>query len=199
MPRVTEASLAAARDSVALAVGLVGQMALWLGMMGIVREGGLMRSIARGLRPLMRRLFPEVPEEHPAMGSMILNLAANMLGLGNAATPFGLKAMAELQTLNEKKDTATNAMCLFLAINTAGVAVLPSGMMALRASVGSTDPASIFSTTIAPSVPELSTICRTGSSQARRTMVTPNCSSPSPHASSRLEPGSSLYEAVRVG
>ena len=87
MPRVTEASLAAARDSVALAVGLVGQMALWLGMMGIVREGGLMRSIARGLRPLMRRLFPEVPEEHPAMGSMILNLAANMLGLGNAATP----------------------------------------------------------------------------------------------------------------
>jgi spore maturation protein SpmA len=143
MPRVTEASLAAARDSVALAVGLVGQMALWLGMMGIVREGGLMRSIARGLRPLMRRLFPEVPEEHPAMGSMILNLAANMLGLGNAATPFGLKAMAELNTLNPRPGVATNSMALFLAINAAGVAILPLGAVAVRAALGSKDPAGI--------------------------------------------------------
>jgi spore maturation protein SpmA len=143
MPRVTEASLAAAKSAVELAIGLVGQMALWLGMMGIVREGGLMRSIARGLRPLMRRLFPEVPEDHPAMGSMILNLAANMLGLGNAATPFGLKAMAELNTLNPRPGVATNSMALFLAINAAGVAILPLGAVAVRAALGSKDPAGI--------------------------------------------------------
>ena len=119
-------------------------MALWLGMMAIVREGGLMRSIARGLRPLMRRLFPEVPEDHPAMGSMIMNLAANMLGLGNAATPFGLKAMAELNTLNRYgRACATNSMALFLAINAAGVAILPLGAVAVRAALGSKDPAGI--------------------------------------------------------
>ncbi len=143
MPRVTEASLTAAKASVDLAIGLVGQMALWLGMMGIVREGGLMRSLARGLRPLMRRLFPEVPEDHPAMGSMILNLSANMLGLGNAATPFGLKAMAELNTLNPNPGVATNSMALFLAINAAGVAILPLGAVAVRAALGSKDPAGI--------------------------------------------------------
>jgi len=143
MPRVTEASLSAAKASVDLAIGLVGQMALWLGMMGIVREGGLMRSIARGLGPLMRRLFPEVPEDHPAMGSMILNLAANMLGLANAATPFGLKAMAELNTLNPRPGVATNSMALFLAINAAGVAILPLGAVAVRAALGSKDPAGI--------------------------------------------------------
>jgi spore maturation protein SpmA len=143
MPRVTEASLAAARSAVELAISLIGQMALWLGFFGIVREGGLMRSIARGLRPLMRRLFPDVPEDHPAMGPMILNLAANMLGLGNAATPFGLKAMAELNTLNRHPGVATNPMALFLAINAAGVAILPLGAVAVRAALGSKDPAGI--------------------------------------------------------
>jgi len=143
MPRVTEASLTAAKASVDLALGLVGQMALWLGMMAIVREGGLLRSIARGLRPLMRRLFPEVPDDHPAMGSMILNLAANMLGLGNAATPFGLKAMTELNTLNRYPGVATNSMALFLSINAAGVAILPLGAVAVRAALGSKDPAGI--------------------------------------------------------
>ena len=143
MPRVTEASLTAAKASVDLALGLIGQMALWLGMMAIVREGGLLRSIARGLRPLMRRLFPEVPDDHPAMGSMILNLAANMLGLGNAATPFGLKAMTELNTLNRYPGVATNSMALFLSINAAGVAILPLGAVAVRAALGSKDPAGI--------------------------------------------------------
>ena len=143
MPRVTEASLSAAKASVDLALGLIGQMALWLGMMAIVREGGLLRSIARGLRPLMRRLFPEVPDDHPAMGSMILNLAANMLGLGNAATPFGLKAMTELNTLNRYPGVATNSMALFLSINAAGVAILPLGAVAVRAALGSKDPAGI--------------------------------------------------------
>jgi spore maturation protein SpmA len=149
---VGESALSSAKAAVELAIGLVGYMALFLGLVEIVKEAGGLDFVARLLRPVLIRLFPDVPAEHPAMGAMVMNLAANVVGLTNAATPFGLKAMAELQTLNEEKHTATNAMCLFLAINTAGVAVLPTGMIALRASIGSTDPASIFSTTIAASL-----------------------------------------------
>lgn len=143
MPQVTTASLDAAKGAVRFALELVGQMALWLGFFGIVREGGMMRSIASGLRPLMRRLFPEVPHDHPAMAAMILNLAANMLGLGNAATPFGLKAMGELNKLNRHPGIATNPMALFISLNAAGVAILPLGAVAVRAAVGSRDPAGI--------------------------------------------------------
>ena len=143
MPQVTTASLDAAKGAVRFALELVGQMALWLGFFGIVREGGMMRSIASGLRPLMRRLFPEVPHDHPAMAAMILNLAANMLGLGNAATPFGLKAMGELNKLNRYPGIATNPMALFISLNAAGVAILPLGAVAVRAAVGSKDPAGI--------------------------------------------------------
>lgn len=143
MPRVTEQSLGAARAAVDLAVGLIGQMSLWLGFMAVLRDAGLMRSLARALKPVMVRLFPQVPAEHPAMGAMIMNIAANMLGLGNAATPFGLKAMRELSRLNTHPGVATNAMVLFLAINTSGVAVLPLGVVAVRATLGSTDPAGI--------------------------------------------------------
>lgn len=144
MGKVTEASMTSAKSAVELAIGLAGQMALWLGFMGVLREAGLMRTLARGLKPVMTRLFPDVPPEHPAMGAMILNLAANMLGLGNAATPFGLKAMAELDKLNPRKGVATNAMALFLAINTSGVAVLALGVVAIRATLGSKDPAGIL-------------------------------------------------------
>jgi spore maturation protein SpmA len=143
MPKVTEASLEAASAAVQLSIRLVGQMALWLGFFGIVREGGMMRSIARGVRPLMRRLFPDVPEDHPALPPLIMNLAANVLGLGNAATPFGLKAMAELNKLNPYPGVATNSMAVFLAMNAAGVAVLPLGAVAVRAALGSKDPAGI--------------------------------------------------------
>jgi spore maturation protein SpmA len=143
MAQVTSASLDAAKGAVRFALELVGQMALWLGFFGIVREGGLMRSIATGLKPLMRRLFPEVPHDHPAMAPMILNLAANMLGLGNAATPFGLKAMSELNKLNRYPGIATNPMALFISLNAAGVAILPLGAVAVRAAVGSKDPAGI--------------------------------------------------------
>jgi spore maturation protein SpmA len=145
---VGESAMSSAKGAVELAIGLVGYMALFLGLVEIVKEAGGLDYVARLVRPVLVRLFPDVPADHPAMGAMVMNLAANMLGLTNAATPFGLKAMAELQTLNDKKDTATNAMCLFLAINTSGVAVLPTGMIAMRASVGSTDPASIFATTL---------------------------------------------------
>jgi spore maturation protein SpmA len=119
-------------------------MALWLGIMKVAENAGLMRVIARAIRPVMIRLFPDVPAEHPAMSAMIMNMAANMLGLGNAATPMGIKAMTELDKINPEKGTATNAMCLFLAINTSSVTILPLGVIAVRAAAGATEPASIL-------------------------------------------------------
>ena len=113
-----------------------------------VEKAGLLLVIARRLKPLMTRLFPEVPGEHPAMSAMIMNMAANIMGLGNAATPLGLKAMEELQELNPEKGTATNAMVMFLAINTSSVTLLPTGVIALRAAAGSNDPAGILPTTL---------------------------------------------------
>ena len=121
---VTEAAIAMSKTSVEIAIGLVGIMALWLGTMRIAEESGLIQIIARALRPITIRLFPDVPSDHPAIGSIVLNMAANMLGLGNAATPMGLKAMKELQELNQQKDTATDAMCTFLAINTSSVQII---------------------------------------------------------------------------
>lgn len=137
-----------AKASVDLAIGLIGYMAFFLGLMKVAEEAGLMRLLARAIRPLMVRLFPDVPPEHPAMAAMILNFSANMLGLVNAATPFGIKAMHELEKLNRHPGTATNAMCLFLAINTSGLALLPSGVVAMRASMGSGDPWGIVAPTL---------------------------------------------------
>ena len=137
-----------AGSSVTLAIGLIGVMAFFLGLMKVAEEGGMLTVIAKTIRPLMVRLFPEVPANHPAMGAMILNMSANALGLGNAATPFGIRAMQELDKLNPCKGTATNAMALFLAINTSSVTLLPTGVIALRAAAGSTDPAGILPTTL---------------------------------------------------
>ncbi|MBB43180.1 MAG: spore maturation protein [Rhodospirillaceae bacterium] len=137
-----------AGTAVTLALGLVGVMGLFLGLMKIAEVGGLLRVFAKLLRPLMVRLFPEVPKDHPAMGAMIMNLSANALGLGNAATPFGIRAMQELDTLNPNKGMATNSMILFLAINTSSVTLLPTGIIALRAAAGSDDPAGILPTTL---------------------------------------------------
>ena len=129
---VTQAAIDMAKTAVEIAIGLIGIMALWLGTMKIAEESGLIRIIARAIRPITIRLFPDVPEDHPAIGSIILNMAANLLGLGNAATPLGLKAMEELQDLNPEKETATNAMCTFLAINTSSVQlILPATVVAL--------------------------------------------------------------------
>ncbi|HET98467.1 MAG TPA: spore maturation protein [Desulfurivibrio alkaliphilus] len=144
MDEVTRASFESAKAGVMLAIGLIGPMALWLGIMKVAEAGGLMRMIARGLRPVMTRLFPEVPAEHPAMSAMIMNMAANTLGLGNAATPMGIKAMQELDKLAAEKGTATNAMCLFLAINTSSVTLLPLGVITVRAAAGATSPAEIL-------------------------------------------------------
>lgn len=134
--------------SVDLALGLVGVMTFFLGLMKVAESGGLLTIVARLIRPLMVRLFPSVPADHPAMGSMILNMSANALGLGNAATPFGIRAMQELDRLNPVKGTATDAMVLFLAINTSNVTLLPTGVIAIRAAAGSHDPEGILPTTL---------------------------------------------------
>ncbi len=146
---VTKAAIDAASNAVTIAIGLVGVMALWLGIMRIADQSGLMSLLARAISPIMKRLFSEVPPDHPAMGSMIMNIAANMLGLSNAATPLGLKAMEDLEKLNRTPGVATNAMCLFLTINTAGLQLIPASMISLLASAGSKEPTAIIGTTVA--------------------------------------------------
>lgn len=148
MQHLTEGMMQSAQDSVELALGLVGVMAFFLGLMKVAEAGGLLNLISRVVRPLMVRLFPDVPGDHPAMAAMVLNISANAMGLGNAATPFGLRAMQELDKLNPEKGTASNAMVLFLAINTSSVTLLPTGVIALRAAAGSNDPAGILGTTL---------------------------------------------------
>jgi spore maturation protein SpmA len=148
MEALSKAMIESAAGAVDLAIGLVGVMTLFLGLMKVAEAGGLLKIIARLIRPLMVRLFPEVPAAHPAMGAMILNISANVMGLGNAATPFGIRAMQELNRLNPNPGTATDAMALFLAINTSSVTLLPTGVIALRAAAGSADPAAILPTTL---------------------------------------------------
>jgi spore maturation protein SpmA/spore maturation protein SpmB len=148
MEVLSKSVVEAAAGSVELALGLVGVMTLFLGLMKVAEAGGLLTLLARLIRPLMVRLFPDVPPEHPAMGAMILNMSANAMGLGNAATPFGIRAMQELDKLNGEPGIATDAMVLFLAINTSSVTLLPTGVIALRAAVGSADPAGILPTTL---------------------------------------------------
>jgi spore maturation protein SpmA len=143
---ITGGALDGAKTAVTIAIGLWGVMALWLGVMRLAERAGLVQRIAYGLRPLMLRLFPEVPPDHPAMGSMLMNMAANMLGLGNAATPLGLRAMRDLESLNPRPTVASNAMCTFLAINTSSVQLIPATAIAILASAGSTRPTVIVGT-----------------------------------------------------
>jgi len=145
---VTDAAVDNAKTAVDLALGLIGVMALWLGVMKIAEKAGLITLLAKLIKPITKRLFPDVPPEHPAMGSMLMNISANWLGLGNAATPLGLKAMQELQELNPKKDTATNAMCTFLVINTSTITLIPATVIAIRAASGAENPTDIIATTI---------------------------------------------------
>ena len=148
MAEVSSAVFSSAKAAAELSLGLVGYMAFFLGLMKIGEEGGLLKLLGRAIRPVMTRLFPDVPPDHPAMGAMILNIAANMLGLGNAATPLGIKAMHELNKLNTTPGVATNAMVLFLAINTSGLALLPSGVVSIRDLEGSLDPWGIMAPTL---------------------------------------------------
>lgn len=130
--------------AVEIALGLIGVMALWLGLFRVAEQGGLIALVSRVMAPLLTRLMPEVPANHPALGSVTMNLAANFLGLDNAATPMGLKAMRDLQTLNPDPDTATNAQILFLVLNTSSVTLLPVTIFLYRAQQGSTEPAAVF-------------------------------------------------------
>jgi spore maturation protein A len=149
---ITDAAIESANTAVTLALGLIGVMTLWLGLMKVAEEAGIVNAIGRLLKPVMKRLFPEVPPDHPAMGSMVMNMAANLLGLGNAATPLGIKAMKELQDLNPDKDTATNAMCMFLAINTSSVTLVASSIIGYRVAAGSSNAAEIIGPTIIASI-----------------------------------------------
>jgi spore maturation protein A len=145
---VGQGALDGAQQAVTLALGLVGVLSLWLGLLKIAERAGLVDKLARAARPLFRPLFSEVPDDDPAISAMLLNIAANALGLGNAATPFGIKAMEELDKLNPEKGRATNAQVLFLAINTASVQIVPTTVIALRAAAHSSDPAVILVPTL---------------------------------------------------
>ncbi len=142
------AAFEGARSGLTIVLDLLGAMVLFLGLMRVAQDGGLLRAVARGLAPLLRRLFPDVPPEHPAMGAMIMNLASNVLGLGNAATPFGLKAMVELGKLNRTPGAASDSMALFLAINATSVSLFPTGVIAIRAGMGSTLPDAVWGPTL---------------------------------------------------
>lgn len=148
LKKITNEAIKIAGTAVEIAFGLIGIMAMWLGVMKVAQEAGLITRIASLIKPLTKKLFPEIPDDHPAIGSMVMNISANMLGLGNAATPFGLKAMEELDSLNPNKGTATNSMITFLAINTAGLTLIPATAIAVRAASGSNNPTLIIGTTM---------------------------------------------------
>lgn len=153
LKEVTDAAFEACKTAVmVIALPLSGVMALWLGIMRLADKSGMMHVIAKTLRPLLTRLFPDVPADHPAMGSMVMNMAANMLGLANAATPLGLRAMQDLEKLNQRPGTATNAMCTFLAINTGSIQLIPASAVAILAAAGSTQPTAIIGTALIASI-----------------------------------------------
>ncbi len=145
---VTKGAIDSAKTAVEISLGLVGIMTLWLGIMRVAEAAGLVALLGRLLRPLTRLLFPDVPPDHPANGAMIMSIAANMLGLNNAATPLGIKAMEELQELNPDKETATNPMVMFMTINTTGVQLIPATMIGVMAAAGSKNPTAIIGTTL---------------------------------------------------
>lgn len=144
----TNSVIKSAETAVEIAIGLIGVMAFWLGLMKIAEASGLIKVIANFVKPVTKFLFPDVPSDHPAIGAIVMNMSANMLGLSNAATPFGLKAMKELNEINPDKTQASNAMCTFLAVNTAGFTLIPATAIAVRAAVGSINPSIIIGTTM---------------------------------------------------
>jgi spore maturation protein A len=145
---VTKGAIDSAKTAVEISLGLIGIMTLWLGMMRVAEKAGLVSLLGRMLRPLSRLVFPEVPPDHPAIGAIVMSVAANMLGLANAATPLGIKAMEELQALNEDKETASNAMVMFTALNTTGVQLIPATMIGVLVAAGSTSPTAIIAPTL---------------------------------------------------
>lgn len=145
---VTKGALDSASTAVNIALGLIGIMTMWLGIMKLAEEAGLVQILSRAIRPVSKRLFPDIPSDHPAIGAILLNISANWLGLSNAATPMGLKAMEQLQTLNPKKESASDAMIMFLALNTGSITLIPMTVIAVRATMGSANPTEIIGSTI---------------------------------------------------
>ena len=143
-PAMMDSTFASSKTAFEISLGLTGVLSLWLGIMKIGEKGGVVNALARLLSPVFVRLFPEIPKGHPVTGSIFMNIAANMLGLDNAATPLGLKAMEQLQDLNEKKDTASNPMIMFLVLNTSGLTLIPVSIMVYRAQMGAAQPTDIF-------------------------------------------------------
>ncbi len=152
LEEVTKAAIDSANFSVKLALGLIGVMAFWLGIMKIAEKAGFIKILAKTIKPITKFLFPDIPNDHPALGSILMNMSANFLGLGNAATPLGLKAMEELQSLNKNKKVASNAMVTFLAMNTACPVLIPATVIAIRSSAGSQSPTAIIGTTLIASL-----------------------------------------------
>ena len=142
--RMMNETMSMAKTGFEISLGLTGVLTLWLGLLKIGEKGGVIRVFSRALEPLFRRLFPEIPKGHPAYGSVMMNVAANMLGLDNAATPIGLRAMGQMQELNKEKETASNAMIMFLVLNTSGLTLIPISVMVYRAQMGAANPADIF-------------------------------------------------------
>lgn len=145
---MTEAIFEGASTGVTVCFGLISILVFWLGMMRIAEDAGLLKRLTAFLRPVVRFLFPSVPKDHPALGYIMSNMSANLLGLGNAATPMGIKAMQELQTLNPDKEVATPAMCTLLAINTSSITIIPTTIIAIRMNFDSANPAEIVGTTL---------------------------------------------------
>ncbi len=144
LPSMMDSTFEMSTMAFEMTIGLTGTLTLWMGMLKIAEDSGLVNKISKLLSPVLSKLFPEIPENHPALGSIFMNIASNMLGLDNAATPCGLKAMEELQKLNDKKDTASNSMIMFLVLNTSGLTIIPVSIMAYRAKAGAADPTDVF-------------------------------------------------------
>ncbi len=144
LPEMMDSTFKMSSTAFEMTLGLTGTLTLWMGILKIGEDSGLVDRLARFLSPVLTKLFPEIPKNHPALGSIFMNISANMLGLDNAATPVGLKAMQELQSINPKKDTASNSMIMFLVLNTSGLTIIPVSIMAYRARYGAADPADVF-------------------------------------------------------
>lgn len=143
-PAIMDSTFAQAKNAFEISLGLTGVLSLWMGIMKIGEKGGLVTALARLLSPILCKIFPDIPKGHPAMGTMFMNFSANMLGLDNAATPMGLKAMQELQEINPKKDTASNSMIMFLVLNTSGLTLIPITVLLYRSEMGAANPTDVF-------------------------------------------------------
>jgi spore maturation protein A len=199
MEKVAEAAFGGAQTGVTVCLGLISILVFWMGLMRIAEDAGLVQKLSRLLAPIVRRLFPDVPSDHPAMGYILSNMSANLLGLGNAATPMGIKAMQELQKLNATPTVATPAMCTLLALNTASITLVPTTMIAIRMNFGSVHPADIVAPTL------LATLISTGAAilidrwYRKRNKYPPTSTKMIPHLSGAVTPTTQMKPSAPPG